>query len=316
VGAETGIRAGDDHRRRAVLTRLALDAAAVEAIAALQEVGISVILLKGPVIALWLYDQPWERTYGDIDLLVAPADHQRASTVLARLGYHDHSLADIPAHASQWRRETATRAEIDLHWRLPLAGRDVDPWPVLSAETEAMAIGSTTVRVLSPAARAMLVAVHAAQHGARAPKPMRDLERALARVDRQTWARAAALAQQLNAEGAFTVGLRLVPAGAEMATALALAPSSSIEAHLRSVTPTATSVGWMHLLEQPSPRAGLELLRGELVPNPGFMRVWSPLARRGRLGLACAYLLRPLWLVWQLPAALRDLGRARRQARR
>jgi hypothetical protein len=72
----------------------------------------------------------------------------------------------------------------------------------------------------------------------------------------------------------------------------------------------------MRLLEHDSGRERLRLLGAELFPSAAFMRVWSPMARRGWVGLLCAYLVRPLWLLWQLPTGLRDLSRARRAARR
>jgi hypothetical protein len=305
-------------RRQAAVARLGLDAAAAEAVTALRAAGIRAILLKGPAIAHWLYDEPWERTYGDIDLLVAPDQHRLAGQILQRLGYENCSLKDpvIRPHASQWRRAGPPSAEIDLHWQVPLATRGADSWTVLGQETEPMPIGSATVEILSPAARAMLTAVHAAQHGTGIRKSVRDLELALGRVDLVTWARSAELARRVGVSDPFAVGLRLLPAGADVAEKLGLESAQSVEAHLRSVTPAATSLGWMHLLEQRSPRAALQLVRSELLPTPGFMRVWSPTARKGPMGLTCAYLGRPLWLLWQLPSALRDLRRARRQARR
>ena len=221
-----------------------------------------------------------------------------------------------PHHASPWTRRGTRPAEVDLHWRVPLARDGSASWSVLGAETETLTIGATPVEVLSPAARAMWVAVHAAQHGVRFIKPLRDLERALERVDTATWAQAAELARRLELEGAFAVGLRLVPAGAELAIRLSVEDSASLEARLRSTATSATSIGWMRLLEQGSTRARLRLLWAELLPSPAFMRLWSPLARRGRRGLVCAYLVRPLWLLWRLPAGMGDVARARRSTRR
>jgi hypothetical protein len=63
-------------------------------------------------------------------------------------------------------------------------------------------------------------------------------------------------------------------------------------------------------------RARLRLLARELVPTPSFMRVWSPLAEHGILGLALAYAYRPFWILLKLPAAVRAHGRARRIAQR
>jgi hypothetical protein len=318
VSAERGQSSTGDHRRRAVVQRLALDAAAIEAIQALGAGGIRAILLKGPAIASWLYDHPWERLYGDIDLLVAPQDHDPAAALLERLGYRATWPLEAvnPQHASTWTRSGVRAAQVDLHWRVPLARDGSASWSVLSAETEPLSLGSTTVESLSPAARAMWIALHAAQHGVGVAKPMGDLSRALERVDEATWARAADLARRLDLLGAFAVGLRLLPAGRGLAERMSLEAVPSLEAQLRSVTPSATSIGWMHLLERGSARERLRLLAAELVPSPAFMRLWSPMARRGRVGLLGAYFVRPLWLVGQMPAALRDLARARRAAGR
>lgn len=318
VSAKAGQPTTGDRRRRAAVQRLALDAAAIEAIQALSAGGIRAILLKGPAIASWLYDDPWERVYGDIDLLVAPQDHDPAAAILERLGYRATwpLEAGSPHHASTWTRSGVRAAQVDLHWRVPLAREGSASWPALSAETEPLSIGSTTVQALSPAARAMWIAVHAAQHGVGVAKPMGDLSRALERVDEAIWARAADLARRLDLLGPFAVGLRLLPAGRVLAERMSLEAVPSLEAQLRSATPSATSIGWMRFLEQGSHRERVRLLAAELVPSRAFMRLWSPMARRGRVGLLGAYLVRPLWLVWQLPAGLRDLARARRAAGR
>jgi hypothetical protein len=52
-----------------------------------------------------------------------------------------------------------------------------------------------------------------------------------------------------------------------------------------------------------------------VVPSPTVMRKFFPLARRGRLGLLLAYLLRPARLAVHAGPALRDLVRARRALR-
>ncbi len=52
-------------------------------------------------------------------------------------------------------------------------------------------------------------------------------------------------------------------------------------------------------------------MAGELFPRPEFMRWWSPLARRGRLGLVLSYPRRWLWLALQAPRGLWAVRRAR-----
>lgn len=298
------------------MRQLSLDAAAAEAIGALNRAGIRVILLKGPAVADWLYDERWQRPYGDVDLLVSPDDHARAGAALAGLGYRQSEFDEpgLATHASHWRRTEPAPVEIDLHRRLHWTRADAGSWSALAAGTERLTIGRVTVETLAPDARAMLIALHAAQHGARARRPIRDLERALERVDADVWTRAAGRARQLGVQGAFALGLRLAPGGAQLADRLALTASASAEARLRAATPEPTTIGWMRLLEQRSARAALNVMRAELVPRPDFMRAWSPLARRGRRGLMAAYLGRPWWLLWHVPVAMRDLAEARRSS--
>ena len=81
-----------------------------------------------------------------------------------------------------------------------LQGIECDPrdlWPTLAATAEAATVGGIEVRILDPTARAMHVALHAAQHGRREAATMRDLGRALALLPFETWnAQAADLAAQ------------------------------------------------------------------------------------------------------------------------
>ena len=59
-------------------------------------------------------------------------------------------------------------------------------------------------------------------------------------------------------------------------------------------------------------RRKLVIAARELFPRPDYMRWWSPLARRGKLGLAGAYLSRTIWIIGQAPAAIHTLWRIQR----
>ena len=64
---------------------LALDLATGEVIGSLGAAGIEAILAKGPAMTHHLYgDAPGRRNYGDIDLLVAPWQFDKARQVLRR----------------------------------------------------------------------------------------------------------------------------------------------------------------------------------------------------------------------------------------
>jgi hypothetical protein len=171
--------------------------------------------------------------------------------------------------------------------------------------------------MLGTAARALQVALHAAQDGRVTDKPLADLDRALTIVDRQDWQAAAELAAEVRAVGAFVAGLDRSPAGRPLLSDLGLNPrSAGAYERLRGGTPPPMSLGIARLAAR-TDRRGLaaELVR-EVVPTPAFMRLWSPLARRGRLGLAAAYFWRPLSLLIRLAPAVRAYLRARRHTDR
>ncbi|RMG17030.1 MAG: hypothetical protein D6731_04875, partial [Planctomycetota bacterium] len=80
-----------DHRRRcAALQALALRQARA-ACAALDRAGVAALVLKGPVLAARLYGGGL-RPYGDLDLLVRPADALAALDALRALGYRAPEL--------------------------------------------------------------------------------------------------------------------------------------------------------------------------------------------------------------------------------
>jgi hypothetical protein len=56
-------------------------------LATLRDAGVPALPIKGPFLAEWLYGDAGMRISRDIDLLVAPADLERARTAAAELGY-------------------------------------------------------------------------------------------------------------------------------------------------------------------------------------------------------------------------------------
>ena len=104
-------------------------------------------------------------------------------------------------------------------------------------------------------------ALHAAHHGRTYPRPLRDLERALDRLDRETWVAAARLAAELDAVEAFAAGLRLVPAGESLASELDLPAVSSRRRRLMAGDHPAGSDGLLRLMEPAPSRERLRALR-------------------------------------------------------
>jgi hypothetical protein len=302
---------------------LAVDQVTAEVVGALAARGVVCILLKGPVLARWLYGDGTPRGYVDSDLLIAPEDRGAAELVMGALGFAKRlDDADTPGWRQAAHHWTRGRdgANVDLHRTLMGVGvADQELWRALGEETEAMAVSGTDMLVLSAPARALHLALHAAQHGVRGGKHLRDLERGLELIEPELWAAAARLAERLRATPAFAGGLRLTEAGAAVAERLALPHERSVQEALLAGIPVAGALGWNDLARTAGIRARLRFVARKLVPTRRFMRAWSPLARRGPLGLAAAYVWRPIWLLRSAApgfVAWRRAGADGRRARR
>jgi hypothetical protein len=277
---------------------LHLDRVASDVVAALRRGGVRAVVLKGPAIAAWLYADDDPRFYDDCDLLVAPRDLGRARTVLAGMGFERpfaplaaRMPAHVVPHAEYWKREDA---RVDLHWRLPGTTIEAErAWDVLTADLATVEVAGVELPALGLTARALHVVLHAAHHPLGEPRPARDLERLLALLGREEWARVDALAERVGAGAAFGVGLRRVPAGRAVA-----------HRHGRGAADDAPrGAAALAAVRRPADLARV------LFPPAGHLREVSPLARRGRLGLAAAYAVRLADRAIRLPAALAALRR-------
>jgi hypothetical protein len=302
---------------RAVARTLRVDAAAAEVLRGLREADCRAILVRGASLERELHEPGRRRTYGDTDVLVQRADLRRAGGVLSGLGYdlvldhRDHPGVAEP-HAQEWTR-SPHHDRVDLHWRLP--GVNAPPevaWQAFSVQTVPIHLGGATGETLNRAGVALLVALHAGHHGDLEQRPLRDLDRALEALDRDTGSAASRLAAQLDAGEAFAAGLRLDPAGAELAAELRLPEVASSRRRLMAAGAPPGSLGLLSIVEAPTLRRRVAAFPLRLFPRPDLMRRMSPLARRGRAGLALAYPARLGSRAWRLPAAIRAVRASRR----
>jgi hypothetical protein len=298
---------------------LAIQAAAAEAVTALREESVGSILLKGPSFERWLYGPEEPRMYGDIDLLVDPGDFDRASRILAALGYRQRAEERAPTHvdhAKLWLRE-ADGMHLDLH--RSLVGAEVPPgdvWAALAEQTEPMLVGGTEIDVLAERARVVQVALHAVVHGPSTDKTLFELSRAIEVAPISAWEEGAALAARLGAEGAFTTGLRMLPEGERLTQRLGLEAAPTVENVMFAEEVPYSSWTINRLAKTPGVLPRLRIVAQRLFPSPAFMRTWYPIARRGRLGLALSYPRRLAWMVTATGPAALAWWRARRRARR
>jgi hypothetical protein len=295
------------------MSMLALEATLAEVVETLNARDIKVLLLKGLGTARWLYDRVEERPFNDIDLIVPPEDFQPALTALHTLGFRP--AFDESRHHVSLRREVPFAVEVELHRTLYMLRAEFDSvWRWLSADAGVIDVGGTKVPVPCPAAAALIVVLHVIQHGVETVLPMRDLQHALQRVDLETWEGAAVVARGLRVQAEFAMGLRLQPKGRDIAQQLKLetTPAGRL-ARLRVATPPDTTMGIERLVAAQGTWTRARMVLSELAATPEFMRVWHPLARRGPVGLAAAYLYRPFWLAAKLPGGVRAWRRAARE---
>lgn len=290
---------------------LAIDTVTAEVIGAFEALGIDVLLVKGPVIGSWLYVGE-VRPYTDGDLLVAPANWDRAVALLEEMGFQDYLR---PLEHPRMESQAGTGFlrgghSVDLH--STLSGLRADPeqvWRTLWATSETQEVGGRTVHVPDRAAVLMHIALHVLHHVE--GKPLDDLARAIDIASDEDWRAAAGLAARLDGLDAFASGLRLLPQAAVVAARLDLAAAGSVEFDLRAAQ-VPLAEGLNHLVTAPL-LAKPQILAREVFPNAAFMRWTMPIARRSRAGLIASYPLRWLWLVRRLPAAVVTLHRVHRR---
>lgn len=304
--------------RESLAAALVADGAAVEAVAAFRQAGIRSILLRGPSVARHLYTAGESRGYVDADLLIEHAQRANAERLLAELGFEEAAVLgphpdDRPLPSTTWMRGAS---EVDLHWTI--IGARVPPdavWQVLAKETVEFDVLRVTVEGLTAPATALVIALHAAHHGPEVPRTLSDVERGVERLKPEAWREAATLAERLDAMPAFALGLRLVPAGSELARNLGLPDQPTVEALLRATGASPTALGFEWLARVPTGRAKARLIVSKVVPERRFMRAWFPPARGGSgLALALGYVWRPLWLLLHAGPGLVAWRRARTDA--
>ena len=285
----------------------AVDQVTAEVVEALDGAGVASILLKGPSIEHWLYEDG-ERWYVDSDVLVAADEFGAAQRILADLGFEKFFFyVDRPDnwtfHDEMWVRP---KGMVDLHRTLAGLGADPsDVWEALDGGTTEMEVAGRKVRVLDRVGTAMHIALHAAAHGRAEEQPLEDLSRGLERFPADVWHAAARLADRLDGTAAFAAGLRLHPAGAELAEDLSLPRQVSPAVALALTTPPRGAKALQRWSSLPGARAKTIAVARWIVPSRSYMRASSRRAREGTAGLIAAYGERLLTLSRLFPPAFR-----------
>ena len=289
---------------RAVASSLLLEAAAAEVVTALRRLGRSSLLLKGVTTERWLYAGD-PRAYGDVDLLVDPAGFAECECVLQGIGFERSPLERMlvvgrPTHASTWIRAPIA---VDLHKTVIGAAVSAEKvWSVLREHAETWSIGGVELQVLDTPARALILALHMAQHGPGFARTSEDMARAIATLPTAAWVEAANIAATLEARPSMAAGLLALEGGRGLCETLGLRLEGALTVEGSMGFHVAQGLDWFIATKGVLPRA--ELVREKLFPPPSVVRGRVPWSRSGRAALFLAYGIRLVRLGSRLPGAI------------
>jgi hypothetical protein len=272
------------------------------------------VMLKGATIAGWLYADPLQRTYTDLDLLIHQRDESHIVGLLGDLGFTP--LLDRASLGFSSPEEQPLRNKlgivIDLHTALQGVRVSADEaWRVLRAETVSWSWAGTAVPALAPPARAMHLALHLAQRGLEDGKAAKDLELGLTQLEPRVWTDARDLAERLNAMEAFSAGLMLLPQGESLKAQLRLRPIENVEAKMRASSASPSAILLDRVLAIPGWRQRVQMVITQLFPTTAWLKLYYPRQADTVWGRAALRLRRPWAVLFRLPAALRERGQYR-----
>ena len=133
------------------------------ALQALTSAGVDHAVLKGVATAHLDYASPAMRQFGDVDILVRPADVSRTLDAFHKIGWEQAYV--LPRHHLSFTHaitlRSGTRVELDLHQRIAHRGLGrLIPVDELLASTESFTLGEREIRALSRPARLVHAGVH------------------------------------------------------------------------------------------------------------------------------------------------------------
>jgi len=265
----------------------------------MRSAGIPALHIKGPTVALWLYDEG-ERPWGDVDILVPPSRMEDALELLLSSGF-DERFPGVTRQTTTDHAITLVHnppgdpgsagAEVDVHDRF--VGIDADPewvFDQLWRRREPDQLGHIDVWFPDIATRALLIALNTARSDT--PKAREDLARLIRTGDPEDWDEVVWLAGRVQALPALRAGLEVDPAGAEIVRATRLSDVEvSPEWALRRAGAPRTALRLEELGRIPWSRRPGVLARW-LFPSPAIIRMRDPAAAGNIFRLVGGYLRR------------------------
>ncbi len=140
---------------------------------AFQHADIDILILKGPALARSVYPDPATRPSSDLDILIKPAQVERAVVLLQELGYRRKTKRFMPFLKDIYKDDlfsppgkTPDLRGIELHWDLYLCHgktREVSVEDLLQRAVE-LKTPSLTMRILHPIDALMYSAINIRNH--------------------------------------------------------------------------------------------------------------------------------------------------------
>lgn len=297
---------------------LVQEATLAEIVPALAGHDVRTLLIKGAATARLIGVPTLDRPSVDLDLLIHESSLVSAHAVLESLGFRHldrpHGPGQSWKHAENWTRGHPFPVWIDLHLSLPQADGAAKVFEALSRDAQTVRIGPSEVEIPGDAACALILVLHAAQHGRTNSRPLDDLDRAVAVVTEATWRGAASLAAEVGLMSSFAFGLRLVGGGAALAEQLGVRGQGTVIDRFRASGAPGAGPVWIHTLRHaPNLRSAMSVLRDGLLPSRTLVRALRPEVGSSRVRLAAFYVHRvlaiPRSVVQYVRARDRDLGR-------
>lgn len=188
-------------------------------VAALEGRGIAAIPWKGPALAEFLYADVALREFGDLDILVRPAQLLAAKAILESLGYVSHYSLTPAAEAAFLRsamqyhvvmRHPANKTVVELHWKTDLdhpIERAADDlwWDGLGR----IPLGISEIRCFSTEELLLVLCLHGTKHFWTSLGWLVDVSELLRQHPALDWEWIGARARELACERRLAIGLTL-----------------------------------------------------------------------------------------------------------
>lgn len=204
--------AASEQRSRAYA--LARTLVLIDLVKSLEHAGISVIVLKGPAVAIAAYGDYSRRIFDDIDLLVPRTDIERARDALLARGFGADfrpEMEDRLISAQHALEFSNSRTRVELHWALLSRHLhfDLDVDELWTAARQVRCAGSD-ISVLAPEHLFIYLCAHGAKHEWMLFRWICDLAQVEQRLSATDAAKIVALAERTHTKRILALGLRVV----------------------------------------------------------------------------------------------------------